>query len=359
MGARILAACLAVVVSVLAAGCKKADSNARGAMAGGGIQVVAVPVVRKVVAESVSLVGSVVPNEMIEVKAETDGTVREIRFQEGERVEKGDLLVELDNTKAAAQLNEAMARQKLAETSLARVGQLHKEHLISQADYDTASAEAAEKGAVVDMKRREFKDTRVIAPFAGITGARLISPGQVINKASTLTWLVDLDTVKVEVEVPERYLSQLRIGQPVEFRVAAFPKDTFKGEVYFIAPQLNAATRTALIKARIPNADAKLRGGMFANLDLALKLRESALVIPEPSIVNNGDITMVFAISATNTAVMKPVKTGIRIAGRVEILSGLVEGEMVVVEGIQKLRPGSPVKMGDPSAAAPYLEAKP
>lgn len=345
---------------MVVSGCKKADSAAAGAKAGGfGVQVVAVPVRNQSVSESVSLVGSVVPNEMIEVKSETDGIVREIRFQEGERVAKGDLLVALDDTKAVAQLNESAARQKLAQTSLARVEQLYQGRLIAQAEYDTATAEAAEKAAVVDVKRRELKDTRVIAPFAGITGARLISPGQVINKASTLTWLVDLDTVKVEVEVPERYLSQLKIGQPVEFRVAAFPKDSFKGEVYFIAPQLNAATRTALIKARIPNADAKLRGGMFANLDLSLQLRDSALVIPEPAIINNGDITMVFAITSTNTAVMKPVKTGIRLAGKVEILSGLAEGEMVVVEGVQKLRPGVPVILSAPSAAAPYLEAKP
>jgi membrane fusion protein (multidrug efflux system) len=347
---------------MVVSGCRKADpaATAAGAKAGGfGVQVVAVPVRNQSVSESVSLVGSVVPNEMIEVKSETDGIVREIRFQEGERVAKGELLVSLDDTKAVAQLNESAARQKLAQTSLARVDQLYQGRLIAQAEYDTATAEAAEKAAVVDVKRRELKDTRVIAPFAGITGARLISPGQVINKASTLTWLVDLDTVKVEVEVPERYLSQLKIGQPVEFRVAAFPKDSFKGEVYFIAPQLNAATRTALIKARIPNADAKLRGGMFANLDLSLQLRDSALVIPEPAIVNNGDITMVFAITSTNTAVMKPVKTGIRLAGKVEILSGLTEGEMVVVEGVQKLRPGVPVILSAPSAAAPYLEAKP
>lgn len=358
MGPRTLAAC--ILAATVVSGCKKADSAAAGAKAGGfGVQVVAVPVRNQAVSESVSLVGSVVPNEMIEVKSETDGIVREIRFQEGERVAKGELLVSLDDTKAVAQLNESAARQKLAQTSLARVDQLYQGRLIAQAEYDTATAEAAEKAAVVDVKRRELKDTRVIAPFAGITGARLISPGQVINKASTLTWLVDLDTVKVEVEVPERYLSQLKIGQPVEFRVAAFPKDSFKGEVYFIAPQLNAATRTALIKARIPNADAKLRGGMFANLDLSLQLRDSALVIPEPAIINNGDITMVFAITSTNTAVMKPVKTGIRLAGRVEILSGLAEGEMVVVEGVQKLRPGVPVILSAPSAAAPYLEAKP
>jgi membrane fusion protein (multidrug efflux system) len=141
----------------------------------------------------------------------------------------------------------------------------------------------------------------------------------------------------------------------VEFKVAAFPKDSFKGEVYFISPQLDAGTRTALVKARIPNPDLKLKGGMFASLDLTLQLRETALVIPEPAIVNNGDATMVFALTATNTAVMKPVKIGLRLAGKAEVLGGLVAGEMVVVEGVQKLRPGAPVKLAGADAAAPYL----
>ena len=354
---------LAVLVAVAAvAGCKKSDAGAAAARAkagGFGVQVVSVPAIKRPVSELVSLVGSVVPNEMIEVKAETDGTIREIRFREGERVSSGELLVALDDTKAAAQLNEAEARLKLANTSMARVEQLYKDRLIAQAEFDSAASESAEKAAVVDVKRRELRDNRVTAPFSGITGARLISPGQVISKNTTLTWLVDLDTVKVEVDVPERYLGQMHIGQPVEFRVAAYPKDSFKGEIYFISPQLDPATRTALIKARIPNPNAKLRAGMFANLDLGIELRESALLIPEPAIINNGDATFVFAISETNTAVMKPVTIGLRLAGRVEVLSGLSEGERVVVEGVQKLRPGVPVTTGDPAVATPYLESRP
>jgi len=343
-------------------GCKKsgpAGGAGGGAGAGFGIQVIAVPAVRQPVMESVSLVGSVVPNEMFEVKAETDGIVRDIRFQEGERVAKGDLLVALDDTKATAQLHEAEARLKLARTSLARVEQLYKEQLIAQADHDTAMSDAAEKEAVVEVKRRELRDSRVTAPFSGFTGARMVSPGQVITKSARLTWLVDLDTVKVEVEVPERYLSQLRVGQPVEFRVAAFPKDSFKGEIYFISPQLDTALRTALVKARIPNTDGKLRGGMFANLDLGIQLRDNALVIPEPAIINNGDATFVFAVTETNTAVMKPVQTGLRLAGKVEILSGLAPAEKVVVEGVQKLRPGAPVTLAEGAALLPYLEPKP
>jgi membrane fusion protein (multidrug efflux system) len=337
-------------------GCKKKPAAAAGGPGGGmAVQVVAVPARQQAVVESVSLVGSVAPNEVVELKAETDGIVREIAFDEGQQVEKGALLVALDDTRAAAQLAQAEANLQLARTSFDRVKQLFADKLISQQEYDQAGSNFAANEAAVNVMRRQLKDSKVVAPFRGLTSARQISPGQVITKSTLLTSLVDLSTVKVEVGVPERYLSQIKVGQAVEFKVAAFPKDSFKGEVYFISPQLHEGTRTALVKARIPNADAKLKGGMFASLELTLQLRETALVIPEPAIVNNGDLTMVFALTATNTAMMKPVKIGLRLAGKAEVLSGLTAGELVVVEGVQKLRPGAAVKLAGAEATAPYL----
>jgi membrane fusion protein (multidrug efflux system) len=359
MTARCIATACAASLLLISTACGKkpaADGVPKGAPGGMATQVIAVPVKKTPISESISLVGSIAPNEMIDVRSEVDGLVTEINFDEGQRVEKGQLLVALDASKFQAQLSQTEANLKLAQSSFDRTRQLLADHLISQQEFDTASATFAANQAAVELRRREMKDTRIVTPFAGIAGARLISAGQVISKATQLTSVVDLDTVKVEVNVPERYLRQLRIGQTVGFNVAAYPGEKFTGEVYFIAPQLDTSTRTALVKARIANPDLKLRGGMFAGLDLSLQLREAALVIPEPSIINNGDITMVFAITPSNTAVMKPVKVGLRIAGKAEVVSGLTEGEMVVVEGVQKLRPGAPVKLGPEEAAAPYKD---
>jgi membrane fusion protein (multidrug efflux system) len=177
----------------------------------------------------------------------------------------------------------------------------------------------------------------------------------VIGKNITLTWLVDLDPMKVEVSVPERYLSQVALGQAMEFGVAAFPNDRFKGEVYFISPQLDSATRTALVKARIPNPGHKLKGGMFANLALTFRLRDSAIVVPEPALVNNGDTVTVFVVDDKSLAQVRLVKIGLRLAGKAEILSGVQAGDKVVVEGVQKLFPGASVKPAPAEAAAPYL----
>ena len=335
--------------------CRKSPGAAAGAAGAFAIRVVALPAREEPVIDTVSLVGSVTPNEMIEVKSEMDGMVKQIGFEEGQRVEKGQMLVLLEETKLAAALAEADANLRLAKTSFDRTADLHRNKLISQQDYDQAAATFSANEAGVDLKRRLLSDARMTAPFSGIAGSRQISPGQVISRNTLLTTLVDLDVVKVEVSVPERYLSQVHVGLGVGFKVAAFPGETFQGEVYFISPQLDTGTRTALVKARIANPGGRLKGGMFANLDLTLQLRKSALVIPEPAVINNGDITMVFVINTNHTAEMKTVKVGLRLAGRAEILSGLHAGDTAVVEGVQKLRPGALVELSGPESAAPYL----
>jgi len=339
-------------------GCKP-KSAAPGGPGGGGpggmaVQVVAIPAVEKPVTEVVPLVGSIAANESVEVKCEADGVVAEIRFEEGQRVAKGALLVALDETKFQATLAEAEANQKLAEANFKRARQLAEGKLISQAEFEQASATFTMNEATVELRRRNLRDARILAPFAGTVGARLVSPGQVISRQSTLTSLVDLETVKVEMNIPERNLGQVAVGQKIRFRVDAYPKESFEGDVYFVSPQLDRATRTALVKARVPNPDGRLRAGMFAKLDLAIRLRDDALVVPEPALLSNGDAFSVFVVTPQTNAVLRPVKVGLRLAGKAEVLSGLTNGEVVVVEGHQKLFPNAPVKLAPAASAAAY-----
>lgn len=352
-----LVVCLAM--AQFGAGCKKKSAGGPGGPGGSGgmpaMQVVAVEAKAQPVTESLSLVGSIAANEMVEIKSETDGIVQEILFEEGKKVEKGQLLIRLDETKLGAALAEAESSFKLSQANFERARQLLKDSLISKQEFDQAAATFDFNQASLELKKRQLKDARINAPFTGTAGARNISPGQVITKETVLTWLVDLDTVKVEVNVPERYLQQLKVGQPLEFSVAAFPGEKFKGEVYFVSPQINETLRTALVKAKIPNADHKLRGGMFASLELSLQVRKSAIVIPEPAIISNGDNFSVFVVGSDDKAQIRPVQVGIRLAGQAEVIKGLAAGERVVVEGVQKIGPGSPVKLAPPEAAAPYV----
>jgi membrane fusion protein, multidrug efflux system len=355
----ILMRLLFLFVSMLFAcgsGCSKKPAGSGGDGAGAfAVQVVAVEAKRQPISETLALVGNITANEIVEIKSEAEGVVEQINFNEGAKVEKGALLLKLDETKFAASLSQAEANYKLAKANFDRSKQLADNKLISQQEFEQTASSFAVGEAAVEWMRRQLKDARIHAPFSGITGARMVAPGQVVSRNTTLTWLVDLDQVKIEVKVPERYLSQIQIGRPLEFKVAAFPEETFGGEVYFVSPQLDENTRTALVKARIVNPGLRLKGGMFASLELTLQHKSEGLVIPEPALMSNGDSFMVFAIDGQSNAVAKPIKIGLRLAGKAEVLSGLSPGERVVVEGHQKLRPGAPVKLAPPEAAAPYL----
>jgi membrane fusion protein, multidrug efflux system len=351
----------ALAIALLAicfnAGCKRQES-AGGPPKMPPTTVIAAEATRQPVAETLAVVGSLAANEIIEVKSETDGTIAEILFEEGQPVTKGDLLVRLDETKLQASLAEADANLKLSKATFDRNKQLFADKLISQQEYDQAAAAYQANVAEVDLRKRQLQDARIHAPFSGIVGARSVSPGQVITKNTTITWLVDVDTLKAEFNVPERFVSEVKTGQPIELAVAAFPKQRFPGGVYFIAPQIDPVNRTLLVKARVPNGERKLKPGMFAGLDLTLTLRDDAIVIPESALITMGDRTSVFVITPENTAVPRPVKIGIRLPNQLEIVSGLQAGEKVIAEGLQKVRPGGAVKPV-PTASATGTNAPP
>jgi membrane fusion protein (multidrug efflux system) len=340
------------------AGCKKKPDAGAATPASLAVQVVAVEAKRQPISESLSLVGTLAANEMVEIKSETDGMVEEINFKEGERVEKGRLLFRLDESKFAASAAEAEANFKVAQANHERSRELVKEKLVAQQEFETIAAQFHAAQATLDLRKRQLKDTRIFAPFAGITGARQVSPGQVIARNTILTWLVDLDLIKAEFNVPERFLSQIRIGQVIELAVATYQNQKFPGEVYFISPHVDPVYRTVLVKAYVKNQELRLRPGMFANLDLTLKVRDQAVLVPESAITISSDKASLYTIESGDTAQLKPVTTGVRMGGKVEITGGLNGGELVVVEGTQKLRPGAKVKLAPPEATQPYLDAE-
>ncbi|MCI0745547.1 MAG: efflux RND transporter periplasmic adaptor subunit [Verrucomicrobia subdivision 3 bacterium] len=342
-------------LSLAIAGCKKKVPTA-GMPGGFAVQVVAVEAKRQPVTETLSLVGTLAANEMVEIKSDTDGMVEEINFKEGQRVPQGHLLFKLDESKLAASVAEAQANFKLKQADFERSRELYNSKLISPQDFDQIASQFHAAEATLELKRRQMKDARIHAAFDGIMGARQVSPGQVIARNTTLSWLVDLDPVKAELNVPERFLSEVRVGQTIELSVAAYPDQKFQGEVYFVSPHVDPAWRTVLVKAYVKNSEQRLRPGMFANLDLTLKVRDQAVLVPEAAVMISSDKASLYTIDGGNTAQLKAVTTGLRMAGKVEITSGLQGGELVIVEGTQKVVPGGKVKLAPPEAAQPYLD---
>ncbi len=295
--------------------------------------------------ERFPLVASVAANESVLIKSEIDGTVETIAFQEGQRVQAGDLLIRLDTSKLAAAVADAEANFSLAESTRERAASMFRERTISAQEHDQALSAHASRKAALQLARQQLKDAEIKAPFEGVVGARLVSPGQVISRTLTLTSLVDADPVKVEFRIPERLVGRVRTGQTVVFHVAAYPGEDFRGDVYFVSPEVDPATRTVLVRALQSNADGRLRPGMFGNMDLVLETRADAVVIPETALVHRGDAVFVFLVDESGAAQMRPVVPGQRLPGRVEIREGLQAGDLVIREGLQKLGPGAPVEV--------------
>ncbi len=335
---------IVIILCVSMVGCSK--SKDAGAGHGGfSIPVVGVKITPQLIQEKVPVIGSLSANEAVEMKSEIDGTVREINFEEGQKVKKGDVLIVLDRAKLEATLAQAQANADIAQTTFKRMGSLVEGGAVSQQEFDQSKSEVAAKGAQADLIKAQLADTQIIASFDGTVGARQVSLGQVISKDTLLTVLIDGDPMKADFHVPERYMGRLKIGQPVELKVAAYGDKVFKGEVYFIDPQVDELTRTVLVKAKIPNPDGELRRGMFVKLDLVISEKSNGLAVPEVALIPKNDDVFLFTIDAEGKAQMQMVKTGVRMPGMVEIISGLKAGDTVITEGFQKIGPGAPVQL--------------
>lgn len=341
----ILLACFAVAVS----GCSEQQSNAsQDSGAAGGMPptpVVAFKAIRAPIEDTLSLVGNLAANEAVDITTEIDGIIKLINFKEGETVRAGQLLIQLDEGKLKAELEQTEAQLTLAESTLDRFRALSSIGGVSRQEVDQATAEYNAAQALVNLRKEGLSDAFIKAPFDGVMGERLFSPGQFIERGSKLTTLINQNPMKAEFRVPERFIAELITGQRIELTVVAYANESFTGEVYFIDPQIDETTRTVLVKARVPNEEGKLRRGMFANLKLIVTVRENAILIPETALMWSADEATIFVIDENQTVQVRSVKPGIRQASVVEISEGISAGEIIVTEGIQKIGPGASVSV--------------
>lgn len=320
------------------------------------VSVVAEPVKQEKIEDKISLVGSLAADETVEIKNQVAGVIEEIGFQEGQPIKKGQMLFMIDAKKLNASVAQAEANLGLAQTTFDRLSSLIAAGAIAQQEFDQAKSDSDVKKAEADFIKAQLAETVIPAAFDGVMGERKVSIGQFVEQGTTLTYLISQDPIKAEFRIPERYLGQLKEGQAVQMTVAAYPEEIFEGNVYFIDPQVEEQNRTALIKAKLANPEGKLRQGMFANLNLIVAVRSRALTIPETALIPKGEEVYVFVVDNENKAQMKPVKVGLRMTGKAEIVDGLAAGENVIVEGYQKIGPGSPVKMKDNSTSVEEIK---
>ena len=325
-----------------------------------GLPVKAATVQTGTVVDEIDAVGTLIANESVMIRPERDGRITGIHFSEGQVVTKGARLVSLDASEIEAQLAAIEAELSLNRSRMKRAEDLHAKNFISAQALDEARENLNQSLARHAEVKARLEKTVIFAPFEGVAGLRQVSPGAYVKAGQDVARLEGIGTLKLDFRVPEVYLARIRSGQDVRVHVDAYAGETYRGAIYAVEPAVDEASRTVLLRARVPNPGVRLKPGMFARVNLVLGTRENALLVPEQAIVPRGRDNFVFRIVGGKAAMAK-VELGLRRTGDVEILKGLAAGDAIVVDGQLKLQDGAPVMMlpDKPPANKPAGTSKP
>jgi membrane fusion protein (multidrug efflux system) len=277
-------------------------------------------------------------NESVLITTQTSDIVQEIHFDDGVRVKAGQVLLTLIDLEEKARLAALDVDLQEANRQLKRIANLAKNNVA-----DEQQAEVNALIAEMNVLKTQMGALEVRAPFDGLLGLRQVSVGALVRPGDVITTLDDLSTIKVDFNIAEVHLPSVAIGQNIRATSIAYPDETFEGKIVSIGSRVNPATRAIQIRANINNQDFKLRPGMLLQINLQKKML-TTLTLPEASLVPVEDKHFVFVVN-DEMVTRKQVSIGLRKPGKVQIVSGLKEGELVVIEGALKLRDGSKVKL--------------
>jgi len=323
-----------------------------GASGGGpkgpvGVEVVAAKT--GTVQDLVAAVGTLRANESVIIKPEIAGRIAKLGFSDGERIRAGRVLVQLDTSVPAAELEQVRAERALALAKYERAVELAQKNFVSEQARDEAGANLQVVDARLALARARLEKSSILAPFGGIVGLRNVAPGDFVKDGAELVTLEDTSSMKVDLRLPERVIGRLRRGQVLEVSVEALPGRTFKASIDALDATVDANGRSILVRGRIPNTDEILRAGMFARAQVVLSERNDAVLVPEEAIVPQGPDLFVWQVSEGKASRIK-IRAGVRRDSQVEILDGLVSGSSIVIAGQLKLnRDGQEVRIIDPS----------
>jgi membrane fusion protein (multidrug efflux system) len=315
---------------------------------------------------TIDQVGTLEANETVMVKSEAQGKIKKILFKEGKQVTEGELLVKLDDAKIKAEIESIKSRivqyrAELVNTkkNVLRNEDLLKDGVINQKIYDdiitkhhVGEALLSEAQANLLLAQEQLKDTSISSPFQGFTSERFISVGDFIGVGDAIIKIVQTNPLKLAFRIPEKYAPSITTGKQVAVTVDAYPGELFSGTIYFVSPDIDAATRTLLLKATVPNRDDHLSPGMFAHVTVTVELHPDALVVPWDALVVKEDDTYVFRVDA-GKAQKVPVKVLLVFDGKAEVEGDLSPETTVVREGKFSIRDRDSVKQVDQATVAP------
>jgi membrane fusion protein (multidrug efflux system) len=319
-----------------------------------------VPVSAREFAVKIEDLGTLEPRERVTLTANAADRVTGIFFEDGQRVARGKTLMTLVNEEETAQLESAQATAANAKLVFERNQRLAANDAIAQLELErTKSAYEAAVANVAAIQAR-LRDRVLVAPFSGVLGFRQVSQGAYVSPGQAVATLIDDSEMRLEFGVPSTHVTSLRVGLPVEATSKDFPGRVFSGQVTSIDNAIDPVTLSVKVRATLPNKDGVLRAGTSMNATLMSQPR-SSLSVPEISVVAEGSKNFVYIVDQSKqpaVAVKTEVALGVRERGLVEVTSGLQAGDMVITDGVLKLRPNSPVRMAGGAIASGESEAR-
>lgn len=318
------------------------------------VEVIVQAAVIKQLTTTIEALGTLRANESITLTSNDTKKVTRINFEDGQRVQKGHVLVEMTSREESALLEEARFNADEAKKQLDRVRQLAKQGAASQSLLDQRVREYESARARYNATESRLKDLVLVAPFSGVVGLREVSVGALVSPGDKITTLNDDSKMKLDFTVPAVYLRSLSVGLPIVAKSRDLDNKQFQGQVFSIDNQIDEVTRSIKVRALLDNKDHELTQGMLMLVDLKASSRD-ALIISESALVPLGSNNFVFAVKEEGGSMIvdrRQIVIGERLAGSVEVLSGLSVGDKLVTHGLQKIRQGQNVSiMGEESLA--------
>ncbi|MEN9982233.1 MAG: hypothetical protein RJB10_534 [Pseudomonadota bacterium] len=317
-------------------------------------------------------VGSLKSRQGVTVRPEVSGRITQLNFKDGERVKKGQLLVQFDDQLQQAQVKQSQAELSIAQANHKRNQELVAQNFISKRSVEESAANLEVAQAKLSLSQATASRLKIMAPFDGMTGIRTVNVGDYLKDGGDIVNIEDIAAVYVDFRLPERFQSKVKKGQKAQVDMDALPGRKFTAVIQAIDPMLDANGRSVGVRACIDNRQNQLRPGMFARVNTVFSEREKAIVVPEEAIVPQAGKQFVIKLldgadkgteKETKTTQRVEVKVGIRRPGKVEILEGLAEGDEVVTAGQQRAqKDGTAVKvveLGKPSGKPPISASAP
>ena len=314
----------------------------------GGPTMVTVAVIQpRTFEDTIEVLGVAKGRQSVTLTAATTQLVDRVRFTDGQRVSRGAVLVELRDTEQDAGTAQAEARLVQARRAYDRFKTLGDQGFASKAAIDQYEASWRSAQADVSAARARQNDRLIRAPFAGVVGLSDVAPGALVNPGAPIVTLDDVSAIRGDFQTPERYLGQLRQGQSLLATADAYPGVTIAGRIAKLDTRVDERTRAITARAEFPNTDGRLKPGMLMRVGISRGQRTS-LSAPESAVAVQGDAAYVYVLRQMGERTMveqRPILTGSRQMGFVEIREGVKAGEKIVADGLNKIQPGQPVRI--------------